>query len=357
MASDPRRGPRVPFDPDLGWALVGIVAVAIVIGAALIFTSPGPVDAPDGSSAASASPLPTGSGAGLTIPGPPLALEDGTWVRTAWRDAQDHAPHDGVSVGRLDGTITAELPFSAPSWARGYGPPFLRGPQAGMVLIADGDAPSVAFDLLDAATGRTAHVGTVDRAVPDAVLSTDATQIYFLVDGEAGLSVARIATDGSGTTEGVAPPRPRVARSEGIVLAASLVRRATLVLSPDETTLAVSDCFTTCEIRLITLASGAERLLQGISGISDWMTWSDAGIGIGTMCIDPRTGLPGERSCPSPDLEASFGASVELPAGWRAELRPVPDAPPMSFALQVVAIGPDGEEVVLDALGAFNGNG
>jgi hypothetical protein len=52
MASDPRRAPRIPFDPALGWALVGVVAVAIVIGAALILTSPEPVNAPARSTSA-----------------------------------------------------------------------------------------------------------------------------------------------------------------------------------------------------------------------------------------------------------------------------------------------------------------
>jgi hypothetical protein len=356
MASDPRRAPRIPFDPALGWALVGVVAVAIVIGAALILTSPEPVDAPAGS--ISASPSPSASGVGrLQVPGAPLRLRDGTWIRSGWRAAPDEAPHGGISIGRLDGTITAELRLSVPNWGRGYGPPFVRGPRAGMVLVVTGDAGRSTLDIIDATTGRSTHVGIVDGAVTDAVLSRDAEQIFFLLGDEAGLRVARMATDGAGATEEVAPPRPRVARADGIVLAARLMRHASLVLSPDDTALAVSDCLTTCAVRLITLATGEEELLQPLDGTAGWLTWSDAGLGVGTLCIDPRTGVPHERTCPAPDLETSFGTSVELPEGWRAEMRPVPNAPPLSFLVHVVAVGPDGEEVPLEALGAFSGNG
>ena len=353
MASDPRRAPRIPFDPALGWALVGVVAVAIVIGAALILTSPVPVDAPDGSHRPSASP--GVSNVGLTIPGPPVELEQGTWVRIGWRDADDEAPHEGISIGRLDGTITAELPLSAPSWGRGYGTPFVRGPQAGMVLVVTGDAGRSVFDLVDATNGRSTHLGTVDGAVTDAILSRDATQLFFLVGDERGLRAGRMATDGNGAAEEVAPPRPRVARADGIVLAARLMRHAALVLSPDESSLAVSDCLTTCEVRIISLASGEEELLQGISNVESVLSWSDAGIGMGSLCIDPRTGRPGAGACLTPDLETNFGTSVELPDGWRAQVRRVPDAPPLTFAVELVAIGPGGEETVLDALGAFSG--
>ncbi len=117
----------------------------------------------------------------------------------------------------------------------------------------------------------------------------------------------------------------------------------------------------TCTLRVLDLSTGAERSAAGLDPTSSIDAWSAAGIGLGgSACFDPATTALAAESCPgAPDtsLSQSFSAGAELPDGWRLELRLVPGQPQMSFTLEAIALGPSAQEVVIDALGIFHGNG
>ncbi len=349
MTHEPRRPARRTYDPTVAWALLGVVVVAVIVGVAIMLTRPSPVDAPEPSDA---SPAASG-GISHEPAGPPITVDEGTWWRFGWADATSQDDSAQLRIGRLDGTVTATFDLPREAFGAGFGPPFVRGPASGLVLVAAGGAASTTFTLVDAASGITWLLPAIPGDVPDAIMSADGRTIYYLIGDNNGLAVASIQTDGSAPTP-VAAPRPRVAMRDGIVLAARIQRQATIALSADGKRIAVLDCFSTCEARLISIASGETSLLRGFSAGSTLGGWTAAGIDIGGTCVDPATGLPREQSCGVnvPLVEAA----VELPEGWHAERRPLPDAEPLDFRSTIVAVGPDGGEVPLDSLGLFCGN-
>ncbi len=360
--SDPR-GPAAPrprrfaADAPLAWAIVGAALVAVVVALAILLTRPAPVEAPGPSGSAGAS----GPANGLLPPSRPTQLADGTWWRIDWRDASD-VPHDNeLGVGRLNGIVTATIPLRNPGVNHpGFGPPFIRGPAGGLVLVATSVAQQVAIDLVDARGGAVSHLAVIHGDVPDATLAADGRHVYYLVVSDRGLSAVRLATDGSGEAITVAAPRARVARADGVVLAALIQPNATIAVSDDERTLVIADCFMTCTVRVVDLASGGEGAIEGLDPLSAVTGWSETGVWLGGRRLDPATGVVVDRPClgeAPPRFDQDFRFGVEVPTGWHVDLQAIPGQPQMSFLLRAIAIPPDGSETILEDLGVFSGNG
>jgi hypothetical protein len=357
--TDPGRHPpprrrQFAIDAPLAWAILGAVLVALIVALAILLTRPSPVEAPGSSVSAS---VPVG---GLVAPARPTQLADGTWYRRGC-DAGGRPHPNELCVGRLDGIVTATLRFpNAQNPQPGHGPPFVRGPAGGLVVTVTQGGGGVAIDRLDARDGDVTQLAVVRGQVPDAAPSRDGRFVTYLLSDDRGLSAVRLATDGSGKAVTVAAPRPRVARGGGVVLAAQVQPSATIVISPDDRTLAIADCFAACTVRIVDAGSGDERVIAGLGPLDSVTSWTDAGIDLGQGCLDPATGVIGHLRCDDGDSTidwAFFGFGVEVPDGWHVELRPVPGQPQMSFLLHAVAVDPDGEATVLDDLGTFAGQG
>ena len=137
------------------------------------------------------------------------------------------------------------------------------GPAGGVVLVATAVGETVSFKRIDARSGADSLLAVIRGQVPDATLAADGRHVYYLLLSERGLSAVRLATDGSGETVTVAAPRAPAARADGIVLAAAIQPTATIAVSSDERTLVIGDCFMSCTARVVDLASGGERAING----------------------------------------------------------------------------------------------
>jgi hypothetical protein len=360
--SDPRgpaaqRPRRFVVDAPLAWAIVGAAVIALIVALAILLTRPAPVEAPG----PSGTPGTSQAASGPAAPARPTRLADGTWWRVDWRDATDVAHPDEMRVGRLDGTLTTSLVLPpARQIQRGFGPPLVRGPAGGVVLVATAVGETVSLKRIDARSGADSLLAVVRGQVPDATLAADGRHVYYLLLSERGLSAVRLATDGSGETVTVAAPRAPAARADGIVLAAAIQPTATIAVSSDERTLVIGDCFMSCTARVVDLASGGERAISGLDPTSTFTGWTQTGVWLGEQCLDPSTGVVTNRPClgePPQQFDVNFRFGLEVPAGWRVEMQRVPGQNQMSFLLRAVAIAPDGTQTILDGLGIFSGNG
>lgn len=361
--SEPRnpapRPRRFAADAQVTWAIVGAVIVAMIVALAILLTRPAPVEAPQ----PTGSPAASNSGTGIRVPSRPARLTDGTWWRVDWRDASGVRHENELRVGRLDGTVTASLvlrPSPDGSAEPGYGPPFVRGPAADQVLVVAAGVGGVAIDRIDARSGAVSRLAVVQGDVPDATLARDGRHAYYLLSTDRGLAAVRIATDGSGAALTVAGPRPRLARAEGIVLAAILRPTATIATSDDERWLVIADCLTACSVRIVDLASGDEHTVDGFRALTSVTGVSPTGIRLGTRCLDATTGIVADRPCAG-DRPQAFDwwlrTGVEVPDGWRVDLN-LAEATLEAPFCHAMARNVDGDETVLDALGIFSvGNG
>ena len=115
--------------------------------------------------------------------------------------------------------------------------------------------------------------------------------------------------DGSGETVTVAAPRAPAARADGIVLAAAIQPTATIAVSSDERTLVIGDCFMSCTARVVDLASGGERAINGLDPTSTVTGWTQTGVWLGEQCLDPSTGVVANRPCPVSRRSSSMSTS------------------------------------------------
>lgn len=317
-----------------------------MIGAAILLTRPRPDD-PRGATA-SASLGPSTAAQART----PATVEEGTWWRVGWSGvAGEFVEPTELAIGTLAGGITARLPFPEMQIS---GPPYVRGPAAGQVLVATAVARATQLQLVDAASGRIRHIGEVTPAALDAALTPDAGAVVYLAVSDGGLAAYAMPVDGGGDVRRLTTVEPRVAAAAGIVLAARLLPRAQLLLSPEADRLAILDCFESCRLRVVVIDTG-EQIAIDLEMAEDLLEWRGEQIAIGTQrCLDLELLRVVERACAGvtsgPPLRYML-AGVELPPGWRAELRPAAGNP--AGGMRALAIGPDGEEVLLDQLGTW----
>lgn len=350
MTRAPRRQRRAPFDASLAWALAAVIAVAAIVGLAILLTRPAPVNSPGGGSV-DGSPTPSEALQGRT----PSSVEDGTWWRVGWMgEPGDGGVPDELVIGTLAGRITARLPFPE---LQVSGPPYVRGPVAGQVLLATQAGRTTQLQLVDAATGRGRLVGEVAPSALDAALTPDAGAIVYLAETDGGLAAYAMPVGGTGDVRRLTTVEPRLAAAPGIVLAARVVPRAELLLSPDAERLAILDCLEVCRLRVVAIDSG-EQVSVNLDRVGGLLGWGADEIGLNPdRCFDLDT----LEARPEPCADAAAAqpglrhwlTGVELPTGWRAEIG-VDDA---DGQIRAIAIGPQGEEVVLEPLGTWGTNG
>lgn len=338
------------MDASLAWALGAVVAVAIIVGVAVLLTRPDPVSAPG----SSASPSPASSSAAQGRR--PSTIEEGTWWRVGWAAPEpgDFVEPTELAIGTLAGGITARLPFPM----QASGPPYVRGPVAGQVLVVTAAERATQLQLVDAATGRIRLIGEVSPPAIDAALTPDAGAVVYLAEADGGLAAYALPADGTGVVRRLTSIEPRVAAVQGIVLAARILPRAELLLSPEADRLAILDCFETCRLRVVVIDTG-EQISLDLEMVEGLQRWSGDEIALGMeRCLDLSLLRVLEQACAGMPQEPPlryFLAGVELPAGWHPTIRP--DATNPGAGSRAVAIGPHGEVVVLDRLGVWGGSG
>lgn len=349
MATDPRRRRRPSFDPSLAWATLAVVAVAAIIGFAILLTRPSPVEAPDASGSAAATP-------DAAIPALPTTVDEATWWRVGWQDdGQPIAASNDLVVGTIANGVTASLELD--DWQLS-GPPYVRGPVHGQVLVATGAQAGTLLRIVDGASGDVRAIGEVKGVAIDAELMPDGGSVLYLAEDDAGLAAYALPTDGSGRVRQISRSVPRVARLPAVVLAARIPQLADLRLNDRADQLAILDCQATCTLRVVEIETGAEISFD----LGEWDNvdaWEDDTIVLSSgRCIHVATATIGAPGCAGPEWMPATElqdllAGVELPAGWSVRLLPGKQA----LQLVPVAVGRNGEEVVLDALGAFGGQG
>lgn len=354
MATDPRRQRRPTFDSSLAWAALAVIAVAAIIGVAILLTRPAPVEAPTTTSSPGASVPPA-----AVQPERPSSVEEAAWWRIGWQgDAAEPIDFQQLSVGTVERGETVRIPFG--EFPVAAGAPFVRGPAGGLVVVAVAEVRRTQLLVVEAATGDARDLVEVAPEALDVEVSRDGRTVLFLAETDAGLAAYALPIDGSGDVRRLTDAVPRVAGAPDVVLAAVRLPIADLVLDPAGEALAILDCDASCRLRVARL-DGGEEIIFNLGGFESVLSWEGNVIALGSgRCLDLAAAAPMPNLCAGPEMPAVTGlegmfAGVELPDGWRVELRRV--GPGQQFRMKAVATGADGEEVVLEALGEFGGQG
>lgn len=331
----------------LGVLLAGCASVSPTPSASLPVTS---------SATAAAS-----STAAATAP-PPLDLAAGTWWSSGgWNDNTQDVQ---LQVGLLDGTRTTRVRVKD-AWVARTNVPIVRGPAKGLVLYGRIVAEGIELHLVSAFTGVDRAALTVPSTADDAEVAPAGDIIYWIDRAVAGGGVWR-ADLAAGTRTQILAPLEVAAVQGGIVLAAAIEPRAELALSADGSKLAAMWCGRQgCLLQVVKLGDDAVQGARIPEVWHDLLGFADDGVALAGVCVDPVTQGVRNTECEHPDararvaeLQLSFALAVELPPGWTFDLIPDPNAPPMSFQLQAVAVpAGGGDPVTLEVLGPLSGQG
>lgn len=354
MSTEPRRSGRPFADAPVVWAAVAVIAVAVIIGVAILLTRPAPVQAPT----TSTSPDATASEAAATQPRRPTTVEEGAWWRLGWQD-EAVAPIDlgQLSVGTVAAGETMRIPVGA---FTPTGTPFIRGPVSGRIVVGVAEAQHTQLLVVEAAAGRARELVDVAPAALDIEISHDGRTVLFLAETDAGLAAYGIPIDGSGEVRRMTDAVPRVAHQPDIVLAAVRLPTADLILDPGSDALAILDCDASCRLR-VARPGGDGEIIFNLAQPDTVRAWDGDVIVLGSgRCIDLAAAAFVPGVCAGPEQGVVAGpeqwlTGIELPDGWHVEFQRVGAG--LAFELKAVAIGPAGEEVALDVLGRFGGQG
>jgi hypothetical protein len=269
-----------------------------------------------------------------------------------------------LRVGVLDDSLTTRIEVPDP-WVARTDVPIIRGPASGLVLYGRMVAGEIELHLVSATTGVDRAAVTVPGSTEDAEIAPGGNAVYWIDRALAGGGVWRVDLT-TGARERILAPVEVAAAPGGIVLAAAVGPRAELALSADGAMLAASWCgIRGCLLQVVRFGDDA---IQGtrISEVwHDLLGFAEDGVALVGACVDPLSQAVREAECEHPDLRAwaaelqlSFPLGVELPPGWTFDVIPIPDAPPMSFQLQAVAVpAGGGDPVRLEVLGILAGQG
>jgi len=282
------------------------------------------------------------------------------WWRLGWiAELSDDAP-PSLRAGTLDGRVTAEIP-TGDLWQDQLGFTGVRGPVNGLVLYGHVVEAGVEFHLVSAITGVDRVVGQLPGSVADVVLSPDGSLVWLETTGHPG--VWRRDPESGAVQQLLAAVQ--VARfAPGIVLAAPIQPRTQLAMSADGRWVAALWCgLIDCELRALNLEEKS-LVRAGFAAPVDLGGFGALGVAVGSHCVSLPGGRVEDGGCGQPDqfawaadMARNAQAGVELPSGWLWGTRLAAGAEPMSFELEAVALPPNDEPIVLDALGHFAGNG
>jgi hypothetical protein len=328
------------------------LVVALLAGCASVNPSP--------SSSPTSSPAPTESAAASVVP---LDLSQAAFWRFGWtNDAEDHFGDNSLRVGLLDGTVTARVGRSE-LWQHPDGP-IIRGPTAGIVLYGRRLAAGIEVHLVSAATGEDHLLAAIPLDPDDVEIAPGGDAIYWIDRTMITGGVWRLDVATGARTRVMAPAQPPALPAGGTWLAAAAQPHAELALSADGSRVAALWCgVQTCLLQVMRLGEDALQAIVLAEAWHELLGFAKDGVALGAACADPLTQQVLDTWCEQPDARAraahlalSFMVGVELPAGWTFDVVPDPDAEPMSFTLQAVAIpDDDGAPIVLEALGELHG--
>jgi hypothetical protein len=335
-------------------AALALAALALVAAA---LTRPWEVAAP-GPGEGGSPPAASDFGAVVT------ELDEGTWWRIGWRpldEVVEPPDFERLTIGRMSGEIIGNIQLGANGSAGlGAGGPFVAGPVRGLILYTNRVGDLTELHLVDTGAGADRMLVSTGAVLHHADLAPRSGFAFF-VTGPRNPGVWRVALDGTGEPELVASP-PELARVAGPVLATApidqLPTQVTIRVDPEEAQLAVLTCSLTCVLRVIDLATGVGVAVEDVDpGFREITDFVDGTVVIsGISGYDVETGLP----APIPDgarVNVQPDAGWEVPPGWNIEQRNVhPDAQVVGMTW-FVAIGPDGEEMPIEAMGQGIGQG
>ncbi len=325
-----------------------LMLVAVLAGCAAV--TPSPVESTPASPLAAPS---TSANASST----PAAFAPATlgWWRS---DAEI------LSIGRLDGTQTAQI-ATEPLWRDPLThTQIVRGPVANLVLYGQTSGQQVEVHLVNALTGDDRVVAALPMTVGDIEVGPSGSQLFWIDIGQSA-GVWRLDL-GSGRRTRLLPPPETERGASGVVLAAVAIPRAELALSDDGRRVAALWCLPDrCRVQVASLETGEVGPVVPLPNWVNLLGFAREGVSVSAHCVPSPPAPILDGACQTPDARAiatelalSFAAGAELPAGWSFGMQAVPDAPFMSFELDAVAIPDDGgEPIVLEALGTFSGQG
>ena len=330
-----------------------LLLVALLAGCASESPSPSVSGSPSPEPSTS-HPEPSGSTAPLDVASVPI------W-RLGWTDGAA-MQEDGLRVGMADGAVSAHI-ATLGMWLERSKLEIVRGPAAGQVLYGRELVGGIDLHLVDAASGVDRVVVRVPRRTQDAELAPDGSALYWIDGSAANGGTWRL--DLATGERSLLLPRVQVAAvPDGAVVAAVAEPRAQLAVSADGTRLAALWCgVERCLLQVLRFGDDAIEGMQLVEIWHELLGFAGDQVALGGACADVAAQVLRNGDCEHPDatayaayLSLNLHMGAELPAGWALEIVPVPDAEPMSFQLQAVAV-PDGggAPVTLEALGVLAG--
>lgn len=333
--------------------LVGVVLLATPI--LLLFTQRADVGAAPSPSV----PVQSTASEAAWSAQPVTEIDQAVWWRTGWRALDDVASgHDfsRLTIGRFDGELLGEIDLGAGWAARGSGPPFIVGPEMGLILYTRWEGRAAELHLVDV-VGREDRVLVTRRGLYHAALAPASGYAYYAAGApEAG--IWRVRLDGGRDPELVAEPPEVVGLGTDAVLTApvsAIPKQVTLLLDEAESRLAIYTCTDSCLLRVVDLSTGDEFEVGAGAQHRELIDFvGDVVVIDGGAAYDVEAGEP----VPTPDGARQWlfhDVGWELPEGFRVEERPIDmNMPGLSH---FVLIDPAGEETPVDAMGRGVGNG
>ncbi|HJP88661.1 MAG TPA: hypothetical protein VJ850_06485 [Candidatus Limnocylindrales bacterium] len=339
-------------------ALVILLGVLVVATIAMLALAGADADPQPPSPSPSATPLALET----QVAEPITVIDQAVWWRTGWRAVDDAvvAPPDfgRLTIGRFDGEILGDIDVGEGWAARGSGPPFIVGPNMGLILYTKWDGRAAELHLLDTRVPDD-RVLVTRRGLYHAALGPVSGYAYYAA-GDPEPGIWRVALNDGGEPELLAqPPEVVGLRTDALFTApiSALPKQVTLMLDEEESRLAIFTCTDTCVLRVIDLESG-EELDIGAEPAPRELTDFIGNVVVieGGAAFDVET----ERTVPTPEgarLHVFYDAGWELPPGFSVEQRQLHPEAVLPGATRYVLIDPAGNETPIDAMGQGPGQG
>jgi hypothetical protein len=268
-----------------------------------------------------------------------------------------------LSVGHLDGTHRARIDLVASP--RPDGLTIVSGPANGRVLYVIERDGGFGIQVIDVNSGRVRQLAQLESDLTDAALDPEGRTAYWLVLGDSPSGGLWRADIESGHIERILGPDPGARPTGGVSLSATRIALGQVTFSEDGRRIAILDCDQACGLRVLDLPTGEVQAFAVQSIGQDLLGFAADGVAFWGQCLHLPGGDVTDRQCPALDesarraaIQSTFQAGAELPRGWSLRMRAVAGAPPMTFALMMIAKPANGASSIrLRALGTFSGQG